>query len=95
MKIKILNVIEVVDGSVLSVNSFMTNVFPIDLKNMSNLLGNKPLEDVTEQSIVTEAEQLFIAKAKKNGLGDNDVDFHLEEGSFKNDNYSVFLTWSE
>ena len=54
------------------------------------------LSDVNEQNQVDKAEQLFTAKAKENGMNEDDKDSYIEDGSFSDGHeYQVFLVWSE
>jgi len=42
-----------------------------------------------------EAGELFILKAKENGMKDGDIDFGLEEGYFVGDEpYAIYITHS-
>lgn len=43
----------------------------------------------------TEAQEMFAEIAKENGFSDADIEFGLEEGWLKRDNYELYLAESE
>ena len=51
-------------------------------------------EEQLSDEVVSEAEKLFVAKAKDNGfLGDEDT--IVEDGTCKVGNYTINLVWSD
>lgn len=74
---KIINVIEIVEGSVTNVKSFPI-VNPLD-----------------EKERVLLAESVFAKIAEENGAPEEEMESFLEDGSFSEGDYSVFLSWSE
>jgi len=74
---KIINVIEVINDSISSVESF---IIPDNLQ---------------EKERVKAAEKLFSEKAIENGASKNDMEDLLDNGYYTQDNYGVFLVWSE
>lgn len=49
----------------------------------------------TRQNKVEQAENLFVTKARENGMIPSDERYHLENGIFELGNYKLFLVWSE
>ena len=78
MKTDIINVIEVIDNTVTSVESFI-------LPNSKMKAYKKVIED---------AENLFIEKAKENEMSDDESEGALDDGYYKNGDYTVYLSWS-
>ena len=84
MKQQIVNIIELIDGIIESVDSFIIDT--------SNLNEDEAL--LKEKEIIDKAEALFIAKAKENGLTDEDVDGCLDNGYYEKGSYFVNIFWS-
>lgn len=80
MKPRIVNVIEVIENSVSSVESFIVN------------------SEAEEAEQVKKAEELFVAKCKEQGVGDEgegNFEDCLEDGYFAQGDYYVCITWSD
>lgn len=52
-------------------------------------------EDQLSQEVIERAEEDFSNCAIENGCSEDEVDDFVENGNYLNDNYSVFLTWSD
>jgi len=78
----IINVIEMVGKSNMSVNSFI-------------IMENSVRRDNDKNKKIEKAENLFVKMGGENGMIDSDIDYCLENGYFENGDYRLFLIWSE
>lgn len=78
---RIVNVIEIIEGNVSGIDTF---VVPTTVKAHSK----------EEQKIVDVAEKLFAKIAKQNGMKSKDLDACLEDGFFEEGTYKVVIHWS-
>lgn len=92
MKPKIVNVIEISNGVVTSVDSFIIPEGE-DKKITEGVFKDSVIKAGSEE--LAKAQQLFIDKSIEDGASKDDMDNHLDNGFFEGRNgYSVYLVWS-